>query len=116
MAKTVGNVIEEARAILQDTSSQVYRYSTADLFAYLNNALLEMRRVRPDLFYAYIGADTPEFVPGDEAELFPISAMYFTPVVFYVAGTAELRDDEFTVDARAVTLMQQFTAKLLTVA
>lgn len=115
MAKTVGDAIAEARAILHDTTEQVYRYTTADLYAYLNNALLETRRVRPDLFRAYLGTDTPEFAPGDEGEAFPIDAMYFTPVVLYIAGTAELRDDEFTVDARAVTLMQQFAAKLLMV-
>jgi len=116
MAKTVGDVITAARGVLQDRNAQLYRYATVDLFTYLNDALLEMRRSRPDLFFNFIGEDTPSFEPGDELEPFPVSTLFFTPTVFYVAGRAELRDDEFTVDARAVTLMQQFTAKLLTVA
>lgn len=116
MAKTVGDVISDARALLQDTYSSGYRYSTADLYAYLNTALLEMRRVRPDIFRSYIGQVTPSFQEGDEAEPFPVSELFFSPVVFYVTGFAELRDDEFTVDARAITLMNQFVAKLVTVA
>lgn len=116
MAKTVGDVITAARGILQDRNAQLYRYATADLYTYLNDALLEMRRARPDLFFDFIGLDTPEFASGDELLDFPVSTLFFTPTVFYVAGRAELRDDEFTVDARAVTLMQQFTTKLLTVA
>lgn len=112
--KTVGDVLSDARAILQDTSSEVYRYSTTDLVSYLNSALLEAKRLRPDLFTSYIGADAPSFTESDTAEDFPIDEMYFSPVVFYVVGFAELRDDEFTVDARAATLMNQFTAKLRT--
>ena len=118
--KTIDNAIAEARAILQDTdpTGPANRYSTADLVAYLNNGLLEARKLRPDLFREYYGVDTPSY---EEADLgqdtpFPIDGMYFSPIVFYITGSAELRDDEFTVDARAVTLMGQFTAKLVTVA
>ena len=120
MAKTIDDAIAEARAILQDTSptGAEYRYSTPDLVSYLNNALLEMRKLRPDLFRTYYGADTPSYTESDLGGnvLFPVDNMFFPPAVFYMVGTAELRDDEFTVDSRAVTLMSQFTAKLVTVA
>ena len=116
MAKTVSDAISEARVILQDTDSQLYRYSDSELVAYLNNALLEARRIRPDLFRAYVGQPVPSFTASDFAELFPLDNMFFPQFVYYIAGTAELRDDEFTVDARAATLLNQFVAKLLTVA
>lgn len=116
MAKTVNSVISEARAILKDTDSQLLRYSTADLVEYFNNALLEARRIRPDLFRAYIGQSVPSYTESDLSSPFPIDEMFFPQFVHYVAGTAELRDDEFSVDARAVTLLNQFIAKMLTVA
>lgn len=112
MAKTAADVISDARALLQDTDPQLYRYSTADLIAYLNTALLEAKKLRPDLFVDYIGQETPSFTEGTLSGVFPIDDMYFSSIVFYVVGFAELRDDEFTVDARASTLMNQFVAKL----
>lgn len=115
MAKTVGDVISDARALLQDEDAQLYRYPTAALFGYLNTALIEAKKIRPDLFLDYIDLPTPSFSAGDEAQAFPVDEMAFAPCVFYVTGFAELRDDEFTVDNRAVTLMQQFHQKLLTV-
>lgn len=116
MAKTVSDVVSEARVLLQDTDAQLYRYSDDQLVAYLNNALLEARRIRPDLFRAYIGQAIPSYTSADLSADFPIDEMFFPQFVFYVTGSAELRDDEFTVDARAATLMNQFVAKMLTVA
>jgi len=112
--KTAADVISDARAILQDTDSQLYRYSTEDLVQYLNTALLEAKKLRPDLFLDYIGLDVPNFTTSNLDGDFPIDEMYYSPCVFYVVGFAELRDDEFTVDARAATLMNQFVAKLRT--
>lgn len=116
MAKTVADAVTEARAILQDNDTP-YRYSDADLVAYLNDGLLETRKIRPDLFRTYWGTGDafPEFTSQDitDATDFPIDDMFFTPVVYFIAGTAELRDDEFTVDARAATLLNQFNTKLL---
>lgn len=116
MAKLVSDVVSEARTVLHDTNAQLYRYSDEDLVAYLNNALLEARRLRPDLFRSYIGLPVPSFTTAELDSAFPIDEMFFPQFVFYVAGSAELRDDEFTVDARAATLMSQFVAKLMTVA
>jgi len=117
MAKTVSDAITEARVLLHDTDPQLFRYSTPELLSYLNNALLETRRLRPDLFRAYIGQPVPSYADGDDLSVaFPIDEMFFPQVVFYITGSAELRDDEFTVDARAATLLNQFAAKMLTVA
>lgn len=117
MAKTVSDAISEARVLLHDTDPQLYRYSDAELLDYLNNAILETRRIRPDLFRAYLGQPLPSYADGDDLSVaFPIDEMFFPQFVFYIAGFAELRDDEFTVDARAATLLNQFAAKMLTVA
>lgn len=116
MAKTVNDVVTEARVLLHDTEAQLYRYATGDLVAYLNNALLEARRIRPDLFAEYLGQEVPSYTAADLSALFPIDDMFFPAFVFYVVGWAEMRDDEFAVDGRAVALMTQFSSKLLMVA
>lgn len=112
MAKTVGDVILEARQLLQDQDSAHYRYPEADLYGYFNSALLEGRRTRPDLYRAYYGLATPEYTVADVAVDFPISNLYFQAFPFFVAGVAELRDDEFTVNNRAITLLGTFTSKM----
>lgn len=116
MAKTVSDAVTSARVILQDQDTP-YRYSDEELVNYLNDALLEARKIRPDLFRAYWGTDTafPEFTTADIASgtLIPIDNMFYNPLTYFMAGSAELRDDEFTVDNRAVTLMNQFSTKML---
>lgn len=121
MAKTVADALNDARALLQDTGADnnPVRYSQDDLVAYFNSALIELRRLRPDAFLALYDVvpgevDIPAYNTGQDltAEAFPVDLQFFTPVVFFITGMAELRDDEFTVDGRAVTVMQQFEAKL----
>jgi len=55
----LGDVITEARKILQDTSTvdSLQRYSDADLLGFANQTLKRMALVRPDLF-SYIGEIT----------------------------------------------------------
>jgi len=115
MAKTVADLISEARSLLQDTDTP-YRYSDSDLIAYLNTAMPEARRKRPDLFVTYWGGDSPSFTVADitAATDFPLDEMYYMPFVYFVVGMAELRDDEFAVDNRAVSLLNAFTGKLIT--
>lgn len=81
---------------------------------YFNSALLELRRLRPDAFLGGFEDPIPMLSINDDltAVTFPVDEQFFTPVVFFITGMAELRDDEFTVDGRAVTVMQQFTAKV----
>lgn len=114
MARTVGDVVGRCRGILQDRDAAHYRYSDSDLVGFLNDALLEIYRVRPDLYFSDFAVT--QFVEADvddTAKTLPIDDRYFSPVVYFVVGSAELRDDEFTVDGRAVTLMNQFSSKLL---
>lgn len=94
--------INEARAILQDTNAESgYRYPDSDLLGYLRDGVNLARALRPDIFigrYATVLPDT--YVLTDP---FPLPVFYFTAMCQYIAGRAELRDDEFAVDGRAMT-------------
>lgn len=129
MAKTWQNVIDEARVILQDTEDSP-RYTDAVLLAKLNRGLQELARLRPDAFWEYFVTDTVvvpeifatdptpdsdpnEFDPDDDSQIglsanFNLEMMFYTPLVYWVASSAELVDDEFTNDGRVVLLQNQF--------
>lgn len=130
MATTWQNVLDEARVILQDTESP-FRYSTTVLLAKLNRGLQELRRLRPDAFWDMFDTDDvipPEIVsldldPDDEPEEFDptgedeqiglsddfnLDRMFYTPLVYWVASSAELLDDEFVNDGRLMMLQNQF--------
>jgi hypothetical protein len=110
--KTLGDCIGDARAILQDTESGSYRYSDDELVSLFNNALYELKRVRPDLYIGGYGSDLTTYTPSDFSTAVPFSMLVFQPVVLFIAGMAELRDDEFTVDNRAGILLRAFTTQL----
>lgn len=129
MAKTWQNVIDEARVILQDSESPE-RHSSTVLLAKLNRGLQELRRLRPDAFWDFFSVDdarppevvvvdaTPDTDPDEFDELedgeialsatFNLDLMFYTPLVYWVASSAELVDDEFTNDGRVVLLQNAF--------
>lgn len=132
MAKTWQNVVDEARVILQDVDSP-HRYTDTALLAKLNRGLQELGRLRPDAFWElFDGEDIivpevvtvdpdPEEQDGDEDEADPIEdgqialsasfnipMMFYSPLVYFLTGSAELVDDEFTEDGRAMMLLSQF--------
>ena len=111
--RTADDAITEARLVLQDTVVP-YRYPTVDLIRYLNNGLYELKRLRPDIFLAYVGQPVPQYIddPISLAELIPVADIFYQPLVLFMAGYAELRDDEFTVDARASILLRSFATSL----
>lgn len=108
MARTVADALLRVREVLQDDAGA--RYTTPQLLGHLNDAVLEARSIRPDLF---VGAyDAPiEDVGVDSA--FPLPDQFFKSVCFYIVGCCELRDDEFAVDGRAATLLSTFGKKML---
>jgi len=108
---TVADYITEARRILQDQDDPK-RYPDGDLIAAINIALMEARRIRPDLFLGRFN-DLPSVSdPADEVKIDP---MYRPSVLYYITGRVELRDSEDTKDQRATVLMNKFVAQLLTV-
>lgn len=106
---TVGKIIDAARILLQDTRAGAYRYDDPSLILHLNDAVLEARRIRPDLFL-------PSYaVPAEytsKTDLFTLELMYRPAFVYYVAGKAQLRDDETGQDGRATVLLNKFVAQL----
>jgi hypothetical protein len=121
MALTVGGLLTEARGILQDTDPSVdglTRYSDADLVAAFNDALLQARMKRPDIFLDMgMRNSVPQYVmPDDVATVFPLDPMFYPAFLFYVVGRSEIREDTFSDDSRAVTLMNKFVSGLLQVA
>lgn len=116
MPRTYSQVVERARRILQDEDANNYRYSDQSLADSVNDALLEVRRVRPDLFIA------SAFIPVDvdladfSSVNIPVEDQYFQTLVYLTAGYQMLRDDEYSLDSRAVNLLNKGTAQLLSVA
>jgi hypothetical protein len=106
-----------------------YRYTDPELILIINTALTEVKRLRPDAFAGSFQATTPQFYdplgvdPADGSipttDPWPIDEMFLAPVIEYVAGYAELRDDEFVdgastgVAGRAGMLLNRFSARLL---
>lgn len=110
---TFQTVMDDARVILNDQITALNpdpRYTEAQLMSYARSALIEARRVRPDLFLSNL---TTSFAAYTAASTIPISDDYLLPLVDYVVHRAELRDDEFAVDGRSATLYQKFKSGLL---
>ena len=114
MARTIAQALAEARTVLQDKAAPL-RYSDADLLEGLNAAIAECRSRRPDLFLGRLRSALPAYTTADAdngVEL-PIDDVYFTPVVLYTAGRAELRDDDYAENGRAAMLINQLSQRLL---
>lgn len=111
--ETVEDYVDAARTLLQDTV-ETYRYSDDELVLALSLAVLEARRIRPDLFLDRFD-ELPEFTDNDDTEV-EIDAQYRTAFLYYIVGHAQLRDEEDSQDARAAALLNKFTSQLLTIA
>ena len=123
LPKSIDDVLTEARAAIND-STVPFRFSNTLLLSYLNTALRETYRYRPD---AFVGNFTtgllstvavPTYSQVDlglsPATPLPVDdRLFFNPIVFFVAGRTELSDDEFTDDGRAMSLLQSFRTMLI---
>jgi hypothetical protein len=110
---TFQTVMDDSRILLNDEITALNptpRYTEAQLMSYARSALIEARRVRPDLFLSNL---TTSFASYTAASTIPISDDYLLAMVDYVVHRAELRDDEFAVDGRSASLYQKFKAGLL---
>ena len=110
---TFRNIIDDARVLLNDEMADettVTRYTEAQLLGYARQALVEARRVRPDLFLSNLTAAFPVLAATDSV---PMPEEYHVCLTDYVVHRAELRDDEFAIDGRAAGLYQKFKAGLM---
>jgi hypothetical protein len=106
----VADIVANVRDILQDRDDDARRYKDDSLIRGLNMAVLEIRRVRPDYFIgAYHNSVTQYSKLESEIQL-PDTCL--PSLVKYLAGWAELRDDEYTTDGRAAALLQAFATDL----
>jgi hypothetical protein len=114
---SVGNIVDQVRTLLQDTdnSSGQYRYSTDSIVTNLNQSMGDMYRVRPDLFLENKFV-IPVFTVGALEALVSIEQQYISPLIFYVVGLTQARDDEQTQDMRAGVFLDTFQRQLLTAA
>jgi len=105
----VGNIIAQVRTLIQDTdnSSGQYRYSTDSLVTALNQCMMELYRIRPDLFLE-VGYVVPIFNVGRLDVDLGIEAQYVPPVIYYVVGLVQVRDDEQNQDGRALSFLKVF--------
>lgn len=118
MAKTYETLITEARELLQDTDTDVQRYTDATLRNILNRGLQDLARMRPDSFYDSFltnSLNVPEVVESgagagqvDWTDPVGFELQFYAPLVGYVTGVAEVVDDEYTTDSRAALLLAQF--------
>lgn len=114
MAITPSTVLATARDLVQDTVPGAYRYSDDSAYRALNMALREARRTRPDLFlWDGVLNEAPTINGGNVGTPLAIDSQFENAFALYVAGYLELREDQFTNDGRAVTLLTQFKGVLV---
>jgi len=113
MPKSIDDALTDARVILNDTAGD--RYTDADLVSDFNSAVSMTKMLRPDAFK--LGEVLPEITVADLGVLptptdFPLPEIFYQSFIYYLAGNAELRDDEFAVDGRAMTLLAAYRRNL----
>lgn len=112
---TVGDIVNRARVLLQDTI-EPYRYPTPNLIAALNEACMEAKRLRPDLYLRTLNLTLPSFSDvADAVTESKIPSEYRTAFIYYIVGNTQLEDMEDSQDQRATIFLNKFTAQMLQV-
>lgn len=111
---TVADILWQVRVLLQDTdlSSGKYRYADGEIVTNLNQGITDLFRIRPDLFLEQ-GFVVPIFNNLSLGQLIGIEEQYISPLIFYVVGLTQARDDEQTQDARAGVFFKTFQQQVL---
>ena len=112
---TLNDIMQQIRTLLQDTdlSSGAYRYDDGSIVQNINMGMLEMYRLRPDIFLE-TGFVVPAFTSGNMGVPWPIEQQWVPLIVIFAAGMTQLRDDEQTQDARAQAFIGSFKQSLMT--
>lgn len=107
MLDTVGDIIDNVYALLQDVDHE--RYDVDLVYQALNEGLLEAQKLRPDFWR---GADAPQYDQTDSAVTIDYPNVYKPALSNYAAGRILLQDREDSTDSRAAILLNTFVAKL----
>lgn len=110
--RTLGALVLEVRGLVNDTTAPL-RYSDADLYTYLTDALLAARRFRPDLFVTGFSGGLPVYTPANATLPFPLDEALYPAFVTFVAATTEMRDDTFVTEGKGAALLDGFVKNLL---
>ena len=120
MSWTLNEVVDETRRILQDTVDTApggFRYEDEAYITALNYGIIEMRRIRPDIFAGRFTDPLPKYTVGQLITLpatdVALNDQWISPLTAYMAGWIETTDDEFTMDGRAGLFLQRFTTQLM---
>jgi hypothetical protein len=123
---TYETLIGEAREVLGDTTVDCRRFPDATLVNILNRGLNELNRIRPDAWYEYYGQYTdnvPEitdnFITVSEqvnwkADFQPDNRFY-PALVYYVAGVANIVEDERIATGTVERFLLQFQTLVLNI-
>jgi len=109
---TVQEYIDEVRVLMQDRRVP-YRYSDESIVSELNIAMLETRKMRPDLFMKYFRTPYPDFKPEEPTVEVPFEPIYRMALVYYICGKCVLRDEEENDEARAGKLLAKHARSIL---
>ena len=107
MTRTVTEVLTSADGTLSDADRT--RYPEPERIGFVIDALNTIKNIRPDLF---LGQYTTAIGTLTLASVLPLPDQFFRPVVDYVIGRCETKDEEHVVSARA-ELMAKFAAGFL---
>ncbi len=110
MGYSIQQVLDHARIPLQDKTK--VRYSDEVLLQYHNDAIELAYKHRPDLFIGNWRALEIRFRTAEEP--FPLPSLFRSSVADYITGRAELVDDEYSENNRAMMLIQSFMLGLKT--
>ena len=110
---TVADYVADARTILQDLIPG-YRYDDLSLLTALNVAMLEARRIKPELFVynLAVNGQVQAFQEVDETYV-EIEPQFRLAIVHGLIGHALERDQEDYQDQRATAFLALFTQGLV---
>ena len=103
---SVAGYIRDVRTLLLD-KTKPYRYSDPSLLVAFNTALLEGRRLRPDLFVYRHGVKVPAYDSVSDEEV-PIEDQFRLAFVYGTTAHALARDQEDVQDQRSNLFMSVF--------
>lgn len=108
---TVADYVARTRTLLQDLI-EPYRYSDDDLVEFLNEGILVSRHLRPDLWIGTFRGPLPSYSFASPTTAVVIDPMVRVAFIYYMAGSAQLADQEDTNDERASAFLSKFNAFL----
>lgn len=109
--ETVTDYITDARTLLQDTIAP-YRYDDPSMLVAFNVTLLEVRRVRADLFVFREHSRVPAYTAVNTEEVH-MEPPFRLALVYGTCAHALARDQEDVQDARSTAFMRIFYDMLL---